>query len=107
MPKLPRNDDGYFFQGRGDQSVTGCSRLFACHRIDSPHPLRAAATHSFDEDLQLSLYCCYELHYQGLPGVSDDWEWEPSLLELRGCLEGAFEKRLHSALPDCGSDLFG
>ena len=32
-----------------------------------------------NEDLQLALYCCYELHYQGFDHVSDDWEWNPSL----------------------------
>ena len=36
-----------------------------------------------DEDFQLALYCCYELHYQGFAGVSDDWEWNPGLLQLR------------------------
>ena len=42
-----------------------------------------------DEDLQLALYLCYELHYRGLPGVDDRWEWEPSLLALRAELERA------------------
>ena len=37
-----------------------------------------------DEDLQLTLYCCYELHYRGLPGLDENWEWAPSVLELRG-----------------------
>ncbi len=46
------------------------------------------------EDLQLSLYLCYELHYGGLEGVDDAWEWNPSLLELRGRLERAFEQAL-------------
>ena len=32
-----------------------------------------------DEDLQLALYCCYELHYGGLPGVDERWEWDPWL----------------------------
>jgi hypothetical protein len=40
-----------------------------------------------DEDLQLSLFTCYELHYRGLSGVDDGWEWEPSLLALRRALE--------------------
>lgn len=53
-----------------------------------------------DEDLQLALYCCYELHYQGFAGVSDDWEWNPTLLRLRYELEEAFEKDLRSALND-------
>lgn len=44
-----------------------------------------------DEDLQLALYCCYELHYRGLPGVDERWEWEPSLLAARAVLEAAFE----------------
>jgi hypothetical protein len=47
-----------------------------------------------DEDLQLALYCCYELHYGGLPGVDDRWEWDPGLLELRAALEEIFEHAL-------------
>ncbi|WP_410673994.1 iron-containing redox enzyme family protein [Amycolatopsis sp. cmx-4-68] len=42
------------------------------------------------DDLQLALHLCYELHYQGLPGVSPDWEWDPELLRLRGALEARF-----------------
>jgi hypothetical protein len=52
-----------------------------------------------DEDLHLSLYLAYELHYRGLPGVDDDWEWEPSLLELRRDLERRFEAELLQAVP--------
>jgi hypothetical protein len=26
-----------------------------------------------DEDLQISLAVCYELHYRGFEGVSEDW----------------------------------
>jgi hypothetical protein len=44
-----------------------------------------------DEDLQLALYCCYELHYRGFAGVDAEWEWEPSLLALRRGLEQRFE----------------
>jgi hypothetical protein len=51
-----------------------------------------------DEDLQLALYLCYELHYRGLPGVDDRWEWEPSLLSLRAALERQFEKALLDAV---------
>ena len=51
-----------------------------------------------DEDLQLALYACYELHYRGLPGVSDEWEWEPSLLALRRRLEQHFQSALVDAL---------
>ncbi|SFK58037.1 iron-containing redox enzyme family protein [Geodermatophilus ruber] len=40
-----------------------------------------------DEDLQLSLAVCYELHYRGFDDVPDAWEWDPSLIRLRGALE--------------------
>jgi hypothetical protein len=73
----------------------------------APHPFVAPVVSAqdaiLDEDLQLSLYCCYELHYRGLPGVSDNWEWEPCLLEFRRRLEAAFEEDLRSALPDHGT----
>jgi heme oxygenase-like protein len=52
-----------------------------------------------DEDLQLALYLCYELHYRGLPGVDDGWEWEPSLLALRRDLERTFERALRADVP--------
>src|SRR4051794_6964962 len=40
-----------------------------------------------DDDLQLALYLCYELHYRGLEGVSPEREWSPRLLEFRSTLE--------------------
>ena len=52
-----------------------------------------------DDDFQLALYLCYELHYRGLPGVEERWEWQPSLLALRGELEGRFESALREAVP--------
>jgi hypothetical protein len=57
-------------------------------------PLPQPPAPSSEEDLQLGLYLCYELHYRGLPGVDDRWEWEPSLLALRGMLEREFEAAL-------------
>lgn len=63
--------------------------------LDLP-PVEDALT---DEDLQLSLYLCYELHYRGLPGVDDGWEWEPGLLALRRELELRFESALRDAVP--------
>ena len=30
-----------------------------------------------DDDLQLALFCLYELHYSGIDGAGDDWEWNP------------------------------
>jgi hypothetical protein len=62
-------------------------------------PLPAAPAVESDEDHQLALYLCYELHYRGLPGVDDRWEWEPSLLALRAELEERFEADLRREVP--------
>jgi heme oxygenase-like protein len=51
------------------------------------------------EDLHLALYLCYELHYRGLPGVDERWEWAPSLLALRAELEAEFEAELRRDVP--------
>jgi hypothetical protein len=40
-----------------------------------------------DDDVQLSLAICYELHYRGFDAVDDAWEWHPDLLAVRGALE--------------------
>lgn len=40
-----------------------------------------------NDDEALALYLCYELCYQGVPDCDPEWEWEPSLLELRKVLE--------------------
>src|SRR3954452_11996581 len=59
-----------------------------------PGPPQALPTDFADpeyEDLQLALYCCYELHYRGFDGVDDGWEWEPGLLAFRAALERAFD----------------
>jgi len=51
-----------------------------------------------DDDLQLALYLCYELHYRGLVGADPGWEWDPGLLGLRAVLERAFLDRLHEEI---------
>jgi hypothetical protein len=47
-----------------------------------------------DEDLQLSLYLLYELHYRGLAGVDERWEWHPVLVATAAVLESAVEAAL-------------
>jgi Iron-containing redox enzyme len=47
-----------------------------------------------DEDVQLCLHLCYELHYLGLAGVDERWEWQPSLLGVRAVLEARLERAL-------------
>ncbi|HEV7614933.1 MAG TPA: iron-containing redox enzyme family protein [Solirubrobacterales bacterium] len=43
-----------------------------------------------DDDLQLALYLCYELHYRSFAGIHPAWEWDPALLAARAQLETAF-----------------
>ncbi|MFE9675527.1 iron-containing redox enzyme family protein [Streptomyces sp. NPDC006259] len=66
-------------------------------------PLPPAATVAgaspYGEDLQLALYLCYELHYRGFAGVSDDVEWDPDLLRLRAALEARFLAALRADTP--------
>ena len=51
-----------------------------------------------DDDLQLALYLCYELHYRSFPGVDPAWEWSPTLLTVRALLERSFFEALGAAL---------
>jgi hypothetical protein len=51
------------------------------------------------DDSALALYLLYELHYRGLAGVDDGWEWQPDLLAARAKLEAAFLDRLRDAVP--------
>ncbi len=69
------------------------------HLVQAPHVLPAAphvrhADPLGDDDFQLALYLCYELHYRGLAGVDERWEWDPSLLAFRRGLEDEFERAL-------------
>ncbi|MGB9035450.1 MAG: iron-containing redox enzyme family protein, partial [Paeniglutamicibacter sp.] len=59
---------------------------------------RADADVLFNEDLQLSLFVLYELHYSGFDSIRDDWEWHPPLLALRKRLEDCFEQRLNDTV---------
>jgi len=52
-----------------------------------------------DDDLQLTLWTLYALHYRGFEGVDDAWEWDPDLLRLRRVLEEAFERALRDQVP--------
>lgn len=47
-----------------------------------------------DDDLQLALYLCYELHYSGLDGVDDRMEWSPLVVMFRTALEREFADAL-------------
>jgi hypothetical protein len=67
--------------------------LFAYLRGEPSGPRPAVAAigdAGRDEDLQLALYCCYELHYRGFCDVDPDLEWDPEVLALRRGLEYCF-----------------
>jgi hypothetical protein len=83
---------------RGDISAWTLDTLAAPTGAVAP-PRISSAADPLDEDLQLALYLLYELHYRGLPGVDERWEWEPTLLTLRAELESRFEAALRAAVP--------
>jgi hypothetical protein len=62
-----------------------------------PLPAVASSDPVGDEDLQLALYLCYELHYGELAGVDPVWEWDPRLLASRAALEAPFEAAVRAA----------
>ena len=80
----------------------------ALRRAPGPVPeVRAAAGRAVadstgvlaDDDVQVALFCMYELHYRGLDGVDEAWEWAPDLLAARAVLEEAFETAVRELVP--------
>ncbi|MGH3625130.1 MAG: iron-containing redox enzyme family protein, partial [Sciscionella sp.] len=61
-----------------------------------PAPASVDSVDPYGDDLQLALYCCYELHYRGFVGVDDDREWDPAVLAVRAELERAFLRALRA-----------
>ena len=86
---------------RGPLTEALCARL-----LSTPQPApelveRAASAVAasdgstlFDDDLQLALTWAYELHYRGLAGVDERWEWHPDVLAAAAVVEAAFERDL-------------
>lgn len=72
------------------EALTGLPALIAAR-------LAEAADVIEDDDIQLALFCLYELHYGGLDGVDDGWEWHPGLITVRRVLEQPFEQALRAA----------
>ena len=58
-----------------------------------------------NDDEALALYLCYELCYQGVPDCDPEWEWEPSLLELRKVLEHRYLNALREHIPPMPQNL--
>ena len=70
--------------------------VLAMLRGDPPVRADPAAADPYGDDLQLALYCCYELHYRGFAGVPDECEWAPGILAVRRELERTFERALRA-----------
>jgi hypothetical protein len=62
--------------------------------------LRPSGEQLDEDDLQLALYACYELHYRGWAGVDAAWEHDPDLVRLRRGLECAFMASVRDAVHD-------
>jgi hypothetical protein len=73
--------------------------VLAMLRGERTAPPRLDRADPYGEDLQLALYCCYELHYRGFAGVDDEREWDPALLGLRRDLERLFLDALRADVP--------
>jgi hypothetical protein len=68
------------------------------HALEAPEVVRSDDPLA-DEDLQLSLYLCYELHYREYEDVAPGWEWNADLLRLRSILEGIYDDALGELVP--------
>ncbi|GAA4947467.1 iron-containing redox enzyme family protein [Streptomonospora halophila] len=82
--------------------------VLAVLRGDHPALPAVDGTAPYGEDLQLALYCCYELHYRGFREADPDREWDPAVLGIRAELEGLFLSALRDDVPagaDVGSEL--
>ncbi|HEY2320355.1 MAG TPA: iron-containing redox enzyme family protein [Solirubrobacteraceae bacterium] len=53
----------------------------------------------YDDDLQMALYLCYELHYSAIDGVDERMEWSPLVLMFRAVLEEEFERAVRAVVP--------
>jgi hypothetical protein len=91
---------------RGSLSAALCADLATGRSLapgtrSAAESLATSATDPLtDDDLQLSLAICYELHYRGFDEVDDDWEWNPDLLALRATLEERHLSALRALVPE-------
>jgi hypothetical protein len=82
---------------RGELSAALIGALGGERPWDAPHA--TASDPLADDDFQLALYCCYELHYRSFAGIDESWEWDPSLLGFRAALEAHLTAALDELVP--------
>src|SRR3954466_15253706 len=83
---------------RGPLSAFVIEALTGAPRDLTEPPAIAPGDPLADDDFQLALYCCYELHYRGFGDVDERWEWDPSLLAVRARLADVFERAIAGGL---------
>ncbi|HEX3335786.1 MAG TPA: iron-containing redox enzyme family protein [Jatrophihabitans sp.] len=73
--------------------------------LPDPPPRRADPV--ADEDVQLALWICFELHYRGFDEVAASWEWQPELIALRRDLEASYYEWLRGevVVPAAGASI--
>src|SRR5689334_1918321 len=92
-PRAPAGIEAPLPEPRGPRSEHLLARL--SRRVHDVGPLPAAIDDPLDgEDTPLALHLLYELHYRGLEGVDERWEWDPSLLTVRAEVEAEVEAAL-------------
>jgi heme oxygenase-like protein len=84
---------------RGPWTAALYSLLAAVGDPDPSLPATDADDVLGDDDLQMALYLCYELHYSDIDGVDDRLEWSPLVLMFRAALEEQFERAVRAAVP--------
>jgi len=83
---------------RGPLSAAVIDVLRGGDSVSLPPRVRAPDDPLADDDLQLALWTMYELHYRGFDRVSDRWEWEPRLIQLRNELEAVLLTALRATV---------
>jgi hypothetical protein len=90
----------------GDGSVASPQHA-TTRDLDVAEQLEAATTAALsatsdivtDDDIQLSLFILYGLHYGTTLDSAGVWEWNPAIIACRGALETAFEAALRATVP--------
>ncbi|MDP9697044.1 UNVERIFIED_ORG: hypothetical protein J2X79_004628 [Arthrobacter globiformis] len=104
IPKPRGPISSALFELLADETGNTAESLAGLHRLATT---RLAGMQDIigDDDAQLALFCLYELHYSGLDGVPDEWEWEPGLIRLRQLLEKPFEAALRTAAKEAAGEV--
>ncbi|MFD5825235.1 iron-containing redox enzyme family protein [Lentzea sp. NPDC060358] len=79
---------------------TSSALVAALREPPLPHPalLVGGGTRDVweDDDLQLSLWICYELRMRGFDDVADGWQGHPALAQFHAAMEARWESGLRS-----------